>query len=82
MRLYVALRIYHVSRRRSRYHGLTQIQSYTWSHVDTYTRVSGVVYAVGRYPYSVTRTHLFAAEHSFSYQFMPVRFSTRNVTKI
>jgi len=33
MRLYVALRIYRVSRRRSPYHSLTQIQSYTWGIV-------------------------------------------------
>lgn len=48
MRPYATLRIYPASRQ-PRYHGLTQIQSYTWgvAYADTYAEVSGIVYALG-----------------------------------
>lgn len=56
----------------ARYHGLTQIQPYTWSITLTLTPVSGVVYAIGRYPYSVYGAYLFTVEHSFWHRSMSI----------
>lgn len=56
--------IYRVSRR-SRYHSLTQIQSYTWGAVLTLTR--GIEYFLRSrtLPCSAIRKYLFTAERSF-----------------
>lgn len=69
MRPYVALRIYRVSRR-SRYHGLTQIHSYslTLGAPRRLTWDIGCCLRCRTLPCSATHTYLFVAEHSFWYR--------------
>lgn len=66
MRPYLALCIYRVSRR-SRYHGLIQIQPYTWGAALILTRGIGCCLRYRMLPCSATHVmYLFAAKHSFS----------------
>jgi len=63
MRLYVVLRIYRVSRRRSSYYSLTQIQSYTWGIVLILIRRYRMLFMLSDVTLSCY-LYLFAAERS------------------